>query len=112
MLAAGAWLGDWDNYYSSNNYRIYWNPSASRWFFIPTGIDQTFGEDSTRAFDGTGLLFRKCLSSKRCVQQYTATLRVVAVRIARRGLPARIDALLALIDSASQADPTKTYDAS
>ena len=46
MMAAGTLLEDWDNYYHSNNYRIYWNPSASRWVFIPTGIDQTF--DPTR----------------------------------------------------------------
>ena len=66
MMAAEALLGDWDSYYTSNNYRIYWNPSASRWFFIPTGIDQTFG--STTVFGATGLLFQKCLASERCTR--------------------------------------------
>ena len=111
MMAAGTLLEDWDNYYHSNNYRIYWNPSASRWVFIPTGIDQTFGSNSTAVFGATGLLFQKCLSSERCTKEYAATVRDVADRFEGLGLPARIDALLAVIDAASQDDPKKNYDA-
>jgi hypothetical protein len=112
MMAAGALIDDWDNYYASNNYRIYWNPSASRWFFIPTGIDQTFtGGDSTTVFGGIGLLFQKCLASERCTKDYAVAVRDVAGRFERLGLPAKMDALLAVIDAASQADPKKPYDA-
>lgn len=110
MMAASALLGDWDNYASANNYRIYWNPSASRWFFIPTGIDQTFVR-STTVFGATGLLFQKCLSSERCTKEYAAAVRDVADHFERLGLLARMDALLAVIDAASQADPKKEYDA-
>jgi hypothetical protein len=110
MMAAGTLLGDWDNYYHSNNYRIYWNPTASRWFFIPTGIDQTFASN-TAAFGGTGLLFQKCLASERCTKEYAAIVRDVADRFEGLGLPARMDALLAVIDAASQDDPRKSYDA-
>jgi hypothetical protein len=109
MMAAGALLGDWDNYYQSNNYRIYWNPSASRWVFIPTGIDQTF-ESNTTVFGARGLLFQKCLSSERCTNEYAATVRDVADRFEGLDLPARIDALLAVIDAASQDDRKKNYD--
>ena len=110
MMAAGALLGDWDNYYTSNNYRIYWNPSASRWFFIPTGIDQTFGR-ATTVFGATGLLFQKCLASERCTKDYADEVRDVAGRFEGLGLPAKMDALLSVIDAASQADPKKQYDA-
>jgi hypothetical protein len=111
MKAAGVLLGDWDNYYRSNNYRIYWNPSASRWFFIPTGIDQTFGAKPTAVFGATGLLFQKCLASERCTRDYADNVREVAERFEGLALPAKMDALLAVIDAASQADPKKQYDA-
>jgi spore coat protein CotH len=65
MMAVQALIADWDNYYKANNYRIYWNPSVQRWFFIPTGIDQTFVDASTSVFGGTGILFQKCLASER-----------------------------------------------
>ena len=62
-------------------------------------------------FGATGLLFQKCLASERCTEEYAATVRDVADRFDRLGLPARIDALLAVIDAASQEDPKKHYDA-
>jgi len=111
MMAAGTLLEDWDNYYQANNYRIYWNPSASRWVFIPTGIDQIFGSGTTAVFGAKGLLFQKCLSSERCTHEYAATVGDVADRFERLGLLARMDALLAVIDAAAQEDPKKYYDA-
>ncbi len=111
MMAAGALLEDWDNYYQANNYRIYWNPSASRWVFIPTGIDQIFGSGATSVFGAKGLLFQKCLSSERCTREYVTTARDLADRFERLGLLARMDALLAVIDEAAQEDPKKFYDA-
>jgi hypothetical protein len=111
MMAAGTLLNDWDNYYHSNNYRIYWNPSTSQWVFIPTGIDLTFGSRPTAVFGAQGLLFQKCLASERCTTEYAAAVRDVADRFERLGLPARIDALLAVIDAAAQEDPKKEYDA-
>ena len=109
MMAAEALLGDWDSYYTSNNYRMYWNPSASRWFFMPTGIDQTFG--ATTVFGATGLLFQKCLASERCTRDYADTVRDVAGRFEALGLPAKMDVLLSVIDAAAQADPKKKYNA-
>ena len=111
MMAAGTLLEDWDNYYQSNNYRIYWNPSAGRWVFIPTGIDQTFGLSGVAPFGAKGLLFQKCLSSERCTQEYAAAVRAVTDRFEGLGLPARMDALLSVIDAAAQEDPKKLDDA-
>jgi hypothetical protein len=112
MMAAEALLSDRDNYYTSNNYRIYWNPSTSRWFFIPTGIDQSFGAfGPTTVFGATGLLFQKCLASERCTRDYADTVREVAGRFEKLGLLAKMEALLSVIDAASQADPKNPYDA-
>jgi hypothetical protein len=112
MMAAEALLSDGDNYYTSNNYRIYWNPSVGRWFFIPTGIDQAFGGyGPTTVFGARGLLFQKCLASERCTRDYADKVRDVADRFEGLGLPAKMDTLLSVIDAASQADPKKNYDA-
>jgi hypothetical protein len=110
MMAASVTLADWDNYYSSNNYRIYWNPSTRRWHFIPTGIDQTFGADSTTVFGGSGVLFQKCLASDRCTNDYARAVRDVTDRFERLALQTRMDALLSLIDEPSRVDPKRPYD--
>ena len=111
MMAAGALLEDWDNYYRANNYRIYWDAPASRWVFIPTGIDQTFVSNSTAVFGATGLLFQKCLASERCLKEYGEAVRTVADRFEHLDLTARLDALLAVIGTASASDPKQTFDA-
>jgi hypothetical protein len=111
MMAVQALIADWDNYYQSNNYRIYWNPTARRWFFIPTGIDQTFTDDSTAVFGATGLLFQKCLASERCTADYAGVVRDIAGRFERLGLAAKMTVLLSAIDAPSQEDPKKPYDA-
>ena len=110
MLAASAILADWDNYYSANNYRIYWRPATRRWSFIPTGIDQTFKSGATTLFGGIGVLFQKCLASDRCTRDYAAAIRDVSARFERLALPTRMDALLSVIGGASQADAKKPYD--
>jgi hypothetical protein len=110
MMAVQVLIADWDNYYKANNYRIYWNPAAGRWFFIPTGIDQTFS--TTRpvtAFGARGVLFVKCLQSKRCTNEYTAALREVADQFERLNLTAEMDRLLSVIGEASASDPKKPY---
>jgi hypothetical protein len=112
MMAVQVLIADWDNYYRANNYRIYWKPSARRWFFIPTGIDQAFS--TTRrvaAFGGTGVLFAKCLKSERCRADYVAAVRHAADRLQSLNVPQRMDRLEAAIESAAAADTKKPYSA-
>ena len=112
MMAVQVMIADWDNYYRSNNYRIYWHPSKRRWFFIPTGIDQTF---STRhrvtPFGGAGVLFRRCLMSERCTREYTAALGDAVERFERLDLTGKMDRLMSVIDEASRSDPKKPHSA-
>jgi spore coat protein CotH len=110
MMAAGALLDDWDNYYAANNYRLYWNPATTRWHFIPTGIDQTFGGDITTVYGASGVLFLKCLKSTRCGTEYSAMVREVADRFERLDLGTAIDARGSLIDGHAGSDPKRPYD--
>ena len=111
MTATEGIVEDWDSYFRSNNYRIYWVPSASQWVFIPTGIDQTFVANETPVLGAAGLLFQKCLSSERCAREFQATVGDVLEQIEHMNLPARLDKILHLIGPASEADARKPYDA-
>jgi hypothetical protein len=62
-------------------------------------------------FGATGLLFQKCLASERCTRDYADTVSDVAHRFEGLNLPAKMDALLSVIDAASQADPKKKNNA-
>jgi CotH protein len=111
MMAVAVLINDWDNYYRSNNYRIYWNPAARRWYFIPTGLDQTFTHHEVKLFGGTGTLFRKCLEFARCRQDYLAAVERTVDLFERLQLAAAMDHLFAAIGPAANADPKKPYDA-
>lgn len=69
--AADAVLGHWDGYAFEviNNYRIYHDPGTGLWTLIPTGIDQTFG-DELDVFAVSGLLARRCLQEDDCRALY------------------------------------------
>jgi hypothetical protein len=110
MMAVQVLIADWDNYYRANNYRIYWKPSARRWFLIPTGIDQAFSTTHRVVpFGGGGVLFAKCLKSKRCRTDYVAAVRRVADRLQHLDLPQQMDRLAAAIEPAAAADTNKPY---
>jgi spore coat protein CotH len=110
MMAVEVLINDWDNYYRANNYRVYWSPRARRWFFIPTGIDQTFTHHKTDVFGATGAVFRKCLKSERCAADYVKAVEEVAGVFERMELTTKMAALLSVIGAASEADPRKPYD--
>ena len=111
MMAVQVLINDWDNYYRSNNYRIYWNPATHRWFFIPTGIDQTFTHHKTELFGATGTLFRKCARSERCKADYIAAVERVTETFERMEVAALMERVWAAIATAAEADPRKPYDA-
>ena len=106
FLAASAVTGDWDGYWKPNNYRIYYEPTARLWYFVPWGLDQAWYLERT-AFDGVGLLIQKCMSSRRCLREYVGELERSAamagwleeVEWARRALPIRVASTLARVRS-------------
>jgi hypothetical protein len=110
MMAVQVLINDWDNYYSSNNYRLYWNPATRLWSVIPTGIDQTFTHHKAELFGATGTLFRKCMRSERCKADYIAAVDHVMGRFERMNLTAMMDHVWSIIAQAGGTDPRKPYD--
>ena len=88
MMATAYVIGDWDNYVTANNYRIFRSPKTGLWSFIPTGTDQTFGErlHPFRGFLGRqqpfSILFEKCVGSPRCLADYARHLETALQKLA------------------------------
>jgi hypothetical protein len=76
LMATAFVIGDWDNYVTANNYRIYRSPKTNLWSFLPTGTDQTFSEHLHPLSSGRApsILFAKCLESARCSSDYLAAV--------------------------------------
>lgn len=110
MWAVDAQLGHWDGYEFDimNNYRVYQDPSTSRWTVIPTGIDQTFGRD-VNPFAVSGIMARKCLLDSRCAELFIDKLVAVNDAFQAMGFDAQIDELKAWISDDVMADPRKEF---
>ncbi len=73
-LAVSMFVGDFDGYRHSHNYRIYFDPGVGKWFFIPWGLDRTFTKE-LQLYDSQGWLAKQCFAmvivdaniSKRCL---------------------------------------------
>jgi hypothetical protein len=112
MMAMAYVIGDWDNYITANNYRIYKSPKTGLWSFIPTGTDQTFHErlHPFRGFQNRdasfSVLFEKCVGSSRCLVEYQKRLAIAVQKLKEpdgtlKGTAAR---RAALIDAAVKTD--------
>jgi len=108
FLAASAVTGDWDGYWKPNNYRIYYEPTARLWYFLPWGLDQVWYLERT-AFDGVGLLIGKCMSSRRCLRQYLGELERAAAMVEWLDLDRQLGRAASLIGASVEADPRRPF---
>ncbi len=97
---------DWDGYPSkANNYRIYHNPKTDKITFIPSGMDQMFGDTNWSIYPGWGgIVANTLMNTKEGKKRYTARLREImqTVFLPERYLK-RIDELEAVIQPALMA---------
>jgi hypothetical protein len=119
MMAMAYVIGDWDNYITANNYRLYRHSQTGVWSFIPTGVDQTF-QTEMHPYRGYAdrnspfsVLFEKCLGSEKCIAAYDKALeRAIAALLAPGGgLGGTMTRRIELIKAAVAADPKKPFDA-
>lgn len=96
-------VGHWDGYQTMNNYRVYYDPVAQAWSFIPWGADQTMHRELD-AYGGNGLLTRKCLGTQQCAQWYADAVYQVAERLDEIDLVAAIDRVEDVIEDALARD--------
>jgi spore coat protein CotH len=101
VLQSVTW--DWDGYPTNrNNYRIYHNPKTNKIIFIPSGMDQMFGDPNGPILPGyQGTVAAQVVNTKEGKKRYYARMREIMekVFIVER-LVRRLDELEAVVQPA------------
>jgi len=108
FVVADSVLGNWDGYFKSHNYRLYHEPSSGQWSFMPWGLDQTL-ERRLGAFDGQGLLARKCFALDGCLREFARVGLEVLDDVDDLDVLAELDRVSAFVDGFAAEDPRKPY---
>ena len=108
FLAVSAFIGDFDGYRHSHNYRLYHQPVSSTWYFVPWGIDRVFKKQNS-IYESEGLLAKRCFAHAPCRLAYLTTMRQVMDQFAGLNLDQGVVVVSAFIDQAARADSKKPY---
>jgi spore coat protein H len=78
-LVLSAIMWDWDGYaFKANNYRIYHDPKRDKIVFIPSGMDQMFGDPNGPILPGFGgMVAAAVMNTKEGKKRYYARLREI-----------------------------------
>jgi spore coat protein CotH len=84
---------DWDGYPTNrNNYRIYGDPRTKKLVFIPSGMDQMFGDVNQTIFPGyQGMAARAVIETKEGRRRYVARLAEVMKKLKPDELAKRVE---------------------
>lgn len=98
VLSAVTW--DWDGYpYNRNNYRVYHDPKKDKIVFLPSGMDQMFGDPNGPILPGfQGMVAQAVINTKEGKKRYYARMREIREKVFL--VPAwhkRLDELEALV---------------
>ncbi|MBN9122420.1 MAG: CotH kinase family protein [Planctomycetes bacterium] len=94
---------DWDGYPSKcNNYRIYHDPKTNKITFIPSGMDQMFGDTNWPILpDWGGTVAKELMRTKEGKKRYLARLREIMEKVySVERLTRRLDELEAVVQPA------------
>ena len=121
FFAMEAAIGHWDSYsYDISNYRLYHQPVADNWTFIPWSADLGFsyrpwsypdcGQYATNP-DGydMGILAGRCAESTICRGDVKTAILAIADQLDAFDISGRIDTFNAVIREHVQADPNRSY---
>lgn len=75
--------GDWDGYpMNRNNYRVYHEPKLDKLIFLPSGMDQMFGDVNGTIFPGfNGLVARAVMETPEGRQRYLKRMAEVMAKV-------------------------------
>lgn len=109
FLSAGAWLADFDGFRHAHNYRLYYDPGARRWSFIPWGLDRVL-DRTMSVFDSHEHLADRCFADQACRLRYVQALDAAVVKIDALALPAKLDRIGARIAKVVARDRRRPHD--
>jgi hypothetical protein len=114
MWAADTIIGHWDGYVIRirNNYRIYHDPESDLWTFIPSGVDQTFGDSLAPAERDqlgqlAGLVADRCWDEADCKAAFLDRLSQAVDVFEQADLGGIAETIAEQIDPLVQEDPRK-----
>ncbi|MET0386459.1 MAG: CotH kinase family protein, partial [Polyangiales bacterium] len=107
-LAASTLLADFDGYRHGHNYRVYRDPTSSRWSFIPWGFDRVLQSDFG-VFDSHGRVAQRCFAEAGCRLAYVQKLRAAIDVFEQLSLPAWIDRVQEEVTPLADRDPRRSF---
>lgn len=104
FLAVDMYVGNFDGYRHGHNYRIYYEPTKRRWYFLPWGLDRTFVKNLS-IYDSQGYLAKRCFADASCRARYVRTMKAVVAEARRLKLEQGVDVIAAVTADAAGRDP-------
>ncbi|MEE9383880.1 MAG: CotH kinase family protein [Nannocystaceae bacterium] len=107
-LAVSVFIGDFDGYRHSHNYRLYHDPTLDRWYYLPWGIDRIY-KRHLEIYDIHGRGAQLCFEDAICRVSYVSRMQDVLRVFKSIDWEARIEQLDELTQDAVAADPRRPY---
>lgn len=117
FCALEAAVEQWDGYchtrFGPNNFRLYHEPAAGQFHFLPWGMDMSWKPHEPAPLDpmdARGMLLQRCLNGASCRAAYVAAVRTVADQLDAMDPAALVDRWGAQVRPLVEADPMKEID--
>lgn len=108
-MAVEALLWHWDGYTTSNNYRVYHDPTTGKFSIIPWGTDQTWVDEWYGPFDAYGRIFQWCMADLDCTSDYLDKMDYVADTMDTLDIGGEATSLLAMLQDDIETDPRAEF---
>ncbi len=106
FLAVEMYVGNFDGYRHGHNYRLYFEPTRARWYFMPWGLDRTFVKNMS-IFDSHGYLAKRCFADSACRIAYVRVMREVVNEARRLTLEVGVEVIGVVTQQAAARDPVR-----
>jgi hypothetical protein len=110
FLAFATYVGDFDGYHHSHNYRIYRHPETNKWHLMAWGLDRSFFKELD-PYSSRGLLAKRCFAQPECRIQYLLALRRIDQAAKKLDLVTGSKVISGVIADAVNQDTKRPYKA-
>ncbi len=110
FLAFSTYVGDFDGYHHSHNYRIYRNPLDNKWQFMSWGLDRAWFKDIA-PYASRGRLAKKCFAHAECRRDYLLALRRVHKAARKLNMTTGAKVISSIISEDVNADQKRPHSA-
>jgi hypothetical protein len=108
FLAFSTYVGDFDGYHHSHNYRLYHEPDRDKWNMLSWGLDRVFLK-RLPPYSSQGHLAVRCFAERACRVAYLRWLRKIDEHALKLDLPKGARVLTKVLEEHVQADKKRPY---